>query len=106
MPSMTDPTGGLVSFQQALLDGEINLRPGELDPELFVHADQPTPGFSRLTYVRLDGRTVKAFVTAVSAGHIDGFPCFQLAQIRVNCRRAGCAHGTSMTTTATLMRSK
>ena len=78
MPSMTDPMVALVSFQQALLDGEINLRAGELDPDIFVHADNPTPEVSRITYVRLDGRTVKAFVNVISAGRIEGLPCFQL----------------------------
>ena len=78
MPSMTDPMVALVSFQQALLDGEIKLRPGELDPDIFVYADKPTPEVSRITYVRLDGRTVKAFVNAISAGFVQGLPCFQL----------------------------
>jgi GNAT superfamily N-acetyltransferase len=78
MPSMTDPMEALVSFQQALLDGEVRLRPGELDPNIFMHADSPAPNVMRLTYVRLDGRTVTAFVNAVSAGHIEGLPCFQL----------------------------
>jgi hypothetical protein len=78
MPSMTDPMVALVSFQQALLDGEIKLRAGELDPHIFVHADKPTADVSRITYVRLDGRTVKAFVNVISAGRVDGLPCFQL----------------------------
>jgi hypothetical protein len=78
MPNMTDPMVALVSFQQALLDGEIKLRPGELDPDIFVYADKPTPEVSRISYVRLDGRTVKAFVNAISAGFVEGLPCFQL----------------------------
>jgi hypothetical protein len=78
MPSMTDPMVALVSFQQALLDREVRLQPRELDPDIFVYADKPAPDVSRITYVRLDGRTVKAFVNAISAGHIDGLPCFQL----------------------------
>jgi hypothetical protein len=36
MASMTDPMVALVSFQQALLDGEIRLQRAELDPDLFV----------------------------------------------------------------------
>jgi GNAT superfamily N-acetyltransferase len=78
MATMTDPTEAMVSFQQALLDGEIRLQRGELDRDLFLHADRPTPDVMRLTYVRLDGRTVKAFVNAVSAGHLEGLPVFQL----------------------------
>jgi hypothetical protein len=49
MPSMTDPMVALVSFQKALLDGEIRLLAGELDPDLFVNADNPAPGISRIT---------------------------------------------------------
>jgi hypothetical protein len=78
MARMTDPTDALVSFQQALLDGEIILQVGALDKEFFVHTDEPAPGVSRITYVRLDGRTVKAFLTAVIVEPIDGLPCFQL----------------------------
>lgn len=78
MPSMTDPMVALVSFQQALLDGEVQLCRGELDPDIFMQADSPAPKVMRLTYVRLDGRTVKAFVNAVSAGYVEGLPCFQL----------------------------
>jgi hypothetical protein len=95
MASMTDPTDALVSFQQALLDGEINLRPGELDPDIFVHADSPAPGVMRITYVRLDGRTVKAFVNVVSAGHMQGLPCFQLGvAVPVQYRNKGYAKST------------
>jgi hypothetical protein len=78
MASMTDPMVALVSFQQALLDGEVRLRPGEVDPDLFVYADNPAPGVSRITYVRLDGQTVKAFVNATPNGFMDGLPCLQL----------------------------
>lgn len=78
MASMTDPMDALVSFQQALLNGEIRLQRGELDPDVFVYADKPGPGLSRFTYVRLDGRTVKAFVNAMPVTFVDGLPCFQL----------------------------
>jgi hypothetical protein len=78
MASMTDPMDALVSFQQALLNGEIRLQPGALDPDIFVYADKPAPGVSRIAYVRLDGRTVKAFVNVIGVEPIDGLPCFQL----------------------------
>jgi hypothetical protein len=78
MASMTDPMNALVSFQQALLDGEIRLQPGALDRDIFVHADKPAPGVSRITYVRLDGGTVKAFVNVISVAPMEGLPCFQL----------------------------
>jgi hypothetical protein len=89
---MTDPTDGMVSFQQALLDGEIELRPGELDPNLFVHSDNPTPGVLRLTYVKLDGKTVKAFVVAVTTPPMNGLPCLQLGvAVPEKYRNKGCA---------------
>ena len=72
MASMTDPTDGMVSFQQALLNGEIDLRPGELDPNLFVHADNPAPGVARITYVRLDRQTVKPFASIVATERMEG----------------------------------
>jgi hypothetical protein len=78
MASMTNPMDALVSFQQALLRGEISLRAGELDPDLYVHADNPAPGVSRITYVRLDRQTVKAFANIVSTEPMDGLPCFQV----------------------------
>jgi hypothetical protein len=78
MASMTDPMDALVSFQKALLDGEIRLRPAQLDAELFVFADNPAPDVHRISYVRLDGLTVKAFVNVANAGFRDGLPCLQL----------------------------
>jgi len=77
MPGMADPHAALLSFQQALADGEIQLRPGELDPKLFLYADQPN-GRARFTYVRLNNRTVTAFVNLAVADPIEGMPCFQI----------------------------
>jgi hypothetical protein len=94
MPSMADPMVALVSFQQALNDGEIRLRPGELDRDIFVFADSAA-GVARFSYVRLDGRTVKAFVNAVPAGLIEGLPCFQLGvAVPVKYRNKGYAKST------------
>lgn len=77
MARMTDPFDALTSFQEALLNGEIsNLRAGELDPELFVHLDQPT-GVPRLTYVRLDRQSVTAMAIMVRTEPLHGLPCFQ-----------------------------
>lgn len=75
---MTDPTDGLVSFQHALLNGEIQLQRGQLDPEIFVHLDEPTPGTHRFTYVRLDRQIVTALVMLVPTEPIDGIACFQI----------------------------
>jgi predicted acetyltransferase len=74
---MTDPHDGMVSFQQALRAGMIELARVPDYQDLFIHFDVPTPGVHRLTYVRLskDRRTVKAFLACIMNGEIDGFPC-------------------------------
>jgi hypothetical protein len=74
---MTDPSDALTSFQQALIDDEIKLQRGQLDPELFVLLDHPN-GEPRFTYVRLKGRTVTALVILVLADPLKGTPCFQI----------------------------
>ena len=68
----------LTSFQQALHRGEIDLQPGQLDADLFVHLDRPAPGVVRFTYVRLDHQMVKALVNIVRTDPLDGLPCFQI----------------------------
>ncbi len=77
MPKLTDPMDGLRSFQEYLPTGALELQPGRTDPSLFVHLDSPA-GEPRLTYVRLEGEIVAAFVVAVMAGREDGLPVFQL----------------------------
>jgi hypothetical protein len=77
LPTMTDPSDALRSFQQAFIDGEMQLRRGEIDPELFVHVDRPQ-GETRFTYVRLQHRTVTALAIFVLTEPIEGIPCFQL----------------------------
>ena len=62
---MADPFDAQTSFQQALLNGEISLRVGELDPDLFLHVDHPTGGLPRFTYVRLDRQSVTALAMMV-----------------------------------------
>ncbi|MEZ9370862.1 hypothetical protein AB4140_18855 [Shewanella sp. 10N.286.51.B2] len=75
--SMTDPHEGMLSFQHALRAGILELGPVANHQDLFSHFDVPTPGVNRLTYVRLskDRRTVKAFVSCVMNGQIEGLPC-------------------------------
>jgi hypothetical protein len=95
MASMTDPTDSLVSFQEALLAGEIPLEPGRLDPNIFVFMDNPKPDVTRITYVRLEGRTVTAFVNVVPAGFIEGLPVFQMGvAVPVKYRNKGYAKST------------
>ena len=71
------PFNALTSFQHAMLDGEIRLQRGELDPDLFVYADSPT-GIPRLTYVRLDRQSVTALANVMRTDPMHGLPCFQM----------------------------
>jgi ribosomal protein S18 acetylase RimI-like enzyme len=77
MASMTDPHDSLPSFQQALRDGELRVQVGELDRELIVHLDHPSPGINRMTYARLDGKKVVGLVQMVPTEPLNGLPCFQ-----------------------------
>jgi hypothetical protein len=74
---MTDPFDALTSFQQALLDGEISLQAGELDPDLFLHVDHPA-GVPRFTYVRLNRKSVTALANIIQTEPMHGLPCFQV----------------------------
>lgn len=74
---MTDPYDALKSFQQAYLNGQIQLKRGDIDRELFVHVDHPT-GTPRFTYVKLEGQTVTALVMLVVCEPLSGVPCFQV----------------------------
>jgi hypothetical protein len=62
-------------ISKGLLDGEINLQAGELDPYLFLHVDHPT-GVTRLTYVRIDRQSVTAMAIMVGTEPRHGLPCF------------------------------
>lgn len=73
MPSMTDPTAALVSFQEALSAGGLRLERGRVDPNVCLHVDQ-AQGMPRFTYVHLDGKTVTAFVTFTLNGTFEGHP--------------------------------
>ena len=75
---MTDPSEGLISFQEALRERKVAVQPCDLDKDLSVHMDQPTPGTIRLTYCRIVGGEVRALVMFVRAEPIDGLPCFQV----------------------------
>jgi RimJ/RimL family protein N-acetyltransferase len=74
---MTDPTDSLNGFQKALEEGELRLHRGELDHELSVLSDRPQ-GAMRMTYARIQDRTVTALAVFVLTEPIEGLPCFQL----------------------------
>lgn len=73
---MTDPSNALQSLQAELLRvGVTQLQRGVLDRDLRVHFDKPDGGL-RVTYVRLDGSTVTAFVEFASCEPIERTPCY------------------------------
>lgn len=74
MPSSTDPTHALESFQEALHVG-LRALPGRVDPTVFFYADNEQ-SHPRFVYVRLDGRTVKAYVCFVPYERQDESPVF------------------------------
>lgn len=74
---MADPYLGMVSFQEALREGILAIGLVSKHHDLYSHFDEPAPGVRRLTYARLneDRKTVKAFLSCVMNGHVDGSPC-------------------------------
>jgi hypothetical protein len=72
---MTDPSDALVSFQQALADGEIAPQKCELHGDLVVHVDSPS-GIHRFTYALVKGSRVVAVAIFAQADPIEGHLCF------------------------------
>lgn len=74
---MADPHQGMLSFQQGLRAGILDLALVSPHKDLYSHFDVPAPGIGRLTYVRLseDQRSVMAFLSCVMNGEVDGYPC-------------------------------
>jgi hypothetical protein len=75
--SLPDVAGALQSFQQAFDAGQISLRAGTLDGNIFVHLDRPN-GELRLTYVRTEHGTVTAMVQFIRCDPVEGEPCFSV----------------------------
>ena len=74
---MTDPRNALRSFQQEVLLHEPQLKRAVLDPSLYVHIDTPN-GEIRVTFVRLEGKTVTALVSFSEGEPIDGIHCYNI----------------------------
>src|SRR5882762_3658505 len=74
---MTDPSNALQSFQQLFLTGKIRLEAGRLDTKLYSYINK-MDGTTRFTLVRLEGKTVTAFVVFAQDGTIEGKPCFAI----------------------------
>jgi hypothetical protein len=64
MAAFVDPYEGMLSFQQTLRQGILELSPCATDANLFVHGDQPD-GMLRLSYAHVSGRDVTAFASFV-----------------------------------------
>lgn len=77
MPQITDPAQAMKSFQEVLKAEGLPLHQGEIDPNIYLHKDNPN-GKLRFSYVTLDGLTVTAFVSFVVCNPIEGIPCFNI----------------------------
>ncbi|PPQ36640.1 GNAT family N-acetyltransferase [Rhodopila globiformis] len=77
MARTIDPHDALMLFQQALSRGEIPLRRGTVDQELFCCIDHPD-GKARLSYMRIEDGLLTTLVMLADNGCIDGKPCFQI----------------------------
>jgi hypothetical protein len=64
MAAFVDPYEGMLSFQQTLSQGILELSPCATDSNLFVHRDQPD-GMFRLSYAHVSGQEVTAFASFV-----------------------------------------
>jgi hypothetical protein len=71
---MTDPANSLRSFQEELLLGTILLSRTKLDPNLFIYRDN-VGAAPRMSYARLEGRTVTAMAIFTPETPINGAPC-------------------------------
>jgi hypothetical protein len=78
MATMTNPSEALKSFQAELTRGGMQLQRGAIDKDLYLHVDNPN-GVMRLTYVKLENRTVTALVMFALGDHrVEGKPCFNI----------------------------
>ena len=91
---MADPHVGMVSFQEGLQAGILELVPVPSKKNLYAHFDLPAPDTPRLTYVQLasDRKTVRAFLACIRNGQIDNFPCMAVGYaVPENLRNQGLA---------------
>ena len=73
MATLPDATAALNMFQRDL--DRIPLTPSETDADLLFHLDQPG-GVARMTFVRLQDRTVTALAVFFAADPVDGVLLF------------------------------
>jgi hypothetical protein len=88
MSVMTDPMDALVKLQEALDSGiPLQQQRCDLNPDLRLIADEPTPGCIRMTYAKIEGRKVIAISVFASTQPIDGITCFQAGNAVIESRR-------------------
>ncbi|MCD9096693.1 GNAT family N-acetyltransferase [Luteimonas fraxinea] len=76
MPSLTDPTPAMQSFQDVLRQG-LPVERGRVDPNVGFYMDtDPRHAHSRFVYVYRDGLTVKAYACFVPYERQEGSPVF------------------------------
>ena len=78
MAAFVDPYEGMLSFQQTLRQGILELSPCATDSNLFVHGDQPD-GMFRLSYAHVQGHEVTAFASFVRGASSASEQRFQVA---------------------------
>ena len=78
MAAFVDPYEGMLSFQQTLRQGILELSPCATDANLFVHGDQPD-GMFRLSYAHVQGQDVMAFASFVRGESSASEQRFQVA---------------------------
>jgi RimJ/RimL family protein N-acetyltransferase len=74
---MTDPMNALLSFQQEFLVLKPKLKPARTDRNLYLYVDAPN-GEIRVTFVRLEGKTVTALVSFAENDPIEGVHCYDI----------------------------
>ena len=75
---MVDPSSALQSFQEEFLLGNLKLHQGPLYHNLYVYHEKIGESSFRFTYVRLENKTVTAFVNIVPCTSIEKTRCFQI----------------------------
>ena len=74
---MTDPMNALLNFQQEFPVLKPKLKPARTDRKLHLYVDAPN-GEIRVTFVRLEGKTVTALVSFAENDPIDGVHCYDI----------------------------
>jgi len=72
--SHIDPHEALISFQEALCHGKVQLQRCHHNSDLYLYSDRIN-NLLRFTYVTLDQTTITSFVSFVISHLIEGIPC-------------------------------